>query len=340
MITTPVLERISALADPIRARLLLALESQELTVGELMSVLQLPQSTVSRHLKTLAEQGWIAKRAEGTRHFYRQNLDPTRDRDAKLWALLREELEGAPACEQDRARLDAILRQRSARSAEFFSEAATRWDEVRRELYGDRFDLMGLLGLLDPEWTVGDLGCGTGSLTAVIAPFVRRVLAVDASDAMLAAARARLEGLDNVSLRAGELEALPLQDAALDLAILSLVLHHLPDPARAIREAVRCLAPGGRLLLVDMLAHDRDDLRQQMGHVWLGFDPGEIGERLRRAGLERVAVRTLPADPRARGPVLFVAVGRRSGVPAMGRPDAIDADGLDPHPDPYPHLHP
>jgi ubiquinone/menaquinone biosynthesis C-methylase UbiE len=309
--TTPVLERISALTDPIRARLLLALEAQELTVGELMSVLQLPQSTVSRHLKVLADQGWIAKRDEGTRHFYRQDLDPARGSDSRLWALVREELAATPTCEQDRARLDAILRQRSARSAEFFSETATRWDEVRRELYGDRFDLMGLLGLLDPEWSVGDLGCGTGQLAAAIAPFVGEVVAVDSSGAMLAAARARLDGLANVSVRAGELEALPVEDAALDLAILSLVLHHLPDPARAIREAVRCLAPGGRLLIVDMLAHDRDDLRQQMGHVWLGFDPAEIAERMSRAGLEEVVVRPLPAEPAARGPLLFVAVGRR-----------------------------
>ncbi|HVS63268.1 MAG TPA: metalloregulator ArsR/SmtB family transcription factor [Thermoanaerobaculia bacterium] len=333
MSTAPVLDRISALTDPIRARLLLALEAQELTVGELMSVLQLPQSTVSRHLKVLSEQSWITKRAEGTRHFYRQDLDPARGSDAKLWALLREELETTPACEQDRARLDAILRERSARSTEFFFEAATRWDEVRRELYGERFDLMGLLGLLDPEWTIGDFGCGTGQLTAAIAPFVRTVVAVDASEPMLAAARARLERLGNVSLRAGELEAVPVEDASLDLAILSLVLHHLPDPARAIREATRCLAPGGRLLIVDMLAHEREDLRQQMGHVWLGFDPGEIAERLARAGLERVNVRALPADPQARGPVLFVAVGRRGD-------DAPPARSIDPNPDPYPHLHP
>ncbi|HVS12790.1 MAG TPA: metalloregulator ArsR/SmtB family transcription factor [Thermoanaerobaculia bacterium] len=321
MTTAPVLERISALSDPIRARLLLALEAQELTVGELMSALQLPQSTVSRHLKVLVEQGWIVKRAEGTRHFYRQDVDPARGCDARLWALVRDELEGTPACEQDRARLDAILRQRSARSAEFFSETAARWDEVRRELYGERFDLAGLLGLLDPEWRVGDLGCGTGQLAAALAPFVREVVAVDASEAMLEAARARLDGLGNVAVRAGQLEALPVDDGALDLAILSLVLHHLPDPARAIREAVRCLAPGGRLLIVDMLAHDRDDLRQQMGHVWLGFAPGEIAERLRRAGLERVAVRPLPADPAVRGPLLFVAVGRRPSA-AESVPDS------------------
>src|SRR5690606_6144405 len=124
--------------------------------------------------------------------------------------------------------------------------AAGRWDAVRAELFGRTTDLHALLGLLDDEWTVGDLGCGTGSVAAALAPFVRRVVAVDASRAMLAAAAERLQGAPGVELRAGALERLPVADGELDAAIFSLVLHYVPDPAAALAEARRALRPGGR----------------------------------------------------------------------------------------------
>ena len=129
------------------------------------------------------------------------------------------------------------------------------------------------LGFLDEDWTAGDLGCGTGQLAAALAPFVRQVIAVDQSKAMLAAARRRLGGLDNVELRQGDLEALPIEDGELDAAALYLVLHYAVEPARVLAEARRALRSGGRLLVVDMIPHDREEYRQQMGHLWTGFPP-------------------------------------------------------------------
>src|SRR5204863_6347568 len=266
-----ILDHLSALADPTRSRILLLLDRQELTVTELCGIMQLPQSTVSRHLKALADSGWVAARAEGTSNLYsatRDDLDPAARR---LWALVREQVGSAPAALQDQRRLAAALAERRTKSQEFFSSSAGQWDKLRDELFGDRFHLAALAGFADPEWVVGDLGCGTGQMSAALAPFVARVVAVDGSAAMLQAAKRRLHGASNVELRRGEVEALPIDDARLDAATLLLVLHHVAEPERALAEVARVLKPGGRIVAVDMLPHDRESYRQQMGHVWLGF---------------------------------------------------------------------
>jgi ArsR family transcriptional regulator len=307
-----ILDRLSALADPIRCRILLVLDRQELTVSELCSVLQLAQSTVSRHLKILSDDGWISVRPEGTSRFYSAAAVESDDAAHRLWALVGDEVAHSPAAEQDRTRLRAILARRRSRSQEFFSSAAERWAELRREMFGREFDLRALPALLDDDWVLGDLGCGTGEVAAGLAPFVARVIAVDASESMLEAARQRLAGAENVDLRQGQLEELPIADAELDAATVMLVLHHSGDPQAQLHEVARSLKPGGRLLLVDMLPHDHDEYRKQMGHVWLGFEPEQIEEMLAAAGFDRIRVRPLEADPEAKGPTLFAASATRN----------------------------
>jgi ArsR family transcriptional regulator len=204
-----------------------------------------------------------------------------------------------------------VLAARRDRSRSFFETDSAQWDRVRDELFGTRFFLFGLLGLLDPDWVIGDLGCGSGTLSEALAPFVRRVVAVDDSKAMLGEARERLDRFDNVELRHGALESLPLEDASLDAATLVLVLHHLPDPEEAVREVARTLRPGGRLLIVDMLPHDRQEYRQQMGHVWMGFSAEQIQQALDRVGFTETRFIELPADPAAKGPTLFATTAVR-----------------------------
>lgn len=311
---TTIFDRLNVLGDATRSRLLLALDRHELTVSELCSVVQSPQSTVSRHLKILGDEGWVAARAEGTSRLYRMasRLDPPARR---LWLLVRDQVSTGTTAADDAERLREVLGQRRARSKEFFSSTAGRWDGLRTELFGQRPDLAAVLGLLDHEWTVGDLGCGTGQLSASLAPFVRRIIAVDDSDAMLTAARQRLDGLDNVEVRGGELEALPMDEGELDVAILFLVLHHVVEPARALAEVRRVLRPGGRLLVVDMMTHDHEEYRQQMGHVWLGLSSQQIGDWLEAASFAAPRYQPLPLDPQARGPRLFAASARRVGAP-------------------------
>ena len=291
--------------------MLLLLDRHELTVSELCGVMQLPQSTASRHLKALADTGWVAARSEGTSNLYammRDDLDPSARR---LWALVREQVGPTPAASQDQLRVQTILAERRTKSQEFFSSSAGQWDRMREELFGERFHLAALPAFADPEWRVGDLGCGTGQMTAALAPYVRHVTAVDASAAMLQAAKKRLQGFDNVELRRGELEALPIDVARLDAATMALVLHHLAEPERALAEVARVLKPSGRILIVDMLPHDRDSYRQQMGHVWLGFSADHVRRILDESGFGDVRIVPLAPDPKSKGPGLFVATAKK-----------------------------
>ncbi len=300
-------ERLAELADATRCRLLLAVERYELTVGELCSALQLPQSTVSRHLKILSDEQWVTSRADGSSRWYR--LSASLDEEASaLWALVRGPLREAASSLQDVARLDAVLSARRTRSEAFFATASAEWDSLRTTLFGARADLLAALALLDPAWVVGDLGCGTGALTAALAPHVAHVHAVDASPAMLSAAHDRLNRLSNVTVHAGTLESLPLPDASLDVAVLLLVLHHVAEPARALRDVRRVLKPGGRVLIADMRAHARVEYQQQMGHVWLGFDAPTLTTWLTDAGFAGLRYTPLPVDSDAEGPALFTAV--------------------------------
>jgi ArsR family transcriptional regulator len=307
----PILDSLSALADAARCRVLRLLDAHELTVGELCAVLQMPQSTVSRHLKTLGDAGWVTSRRDGTSRFYSLAPESAGGLQTQLWQLTRQQLDGRPTIEQDARRLARVLARRSATSQQFFASSAGQWDHLREELFGRDFGWRALVGLLPSHWVVGDLGCGTGVLLEALAPHVARVIGVDASDEMLAAARARVAALTNVDLRRGALESLPLEATTLDAATMMLVLHHVPSPGAAIAEAARVLKPAGRLLVVDMASHDREEYRQQMGHVWLGFAPDQMQRWLQQAGLSAVTVSALPPATEAKGPGLFVATASK-----------------------------
>ena len=313
-----ILEHMSALSDPTRCRMLLMLEKHELTVSELCVVLQMPQSSVSRHLKTLADDNWVASRRDATSRYYTMPLDDLDSAASRLWPLIREQVASTTAAAHDDRRLRGVLDRRRVKSQEFFATTAGKWDRLREDLFGDTFHLGAVLGLIDPTLTVGDLGCGTGQLAETLAPHVRRVIAVDDSPEMLDAARTRLDGFRNVDVRKGELEALPINDRELDAAVLSLVLHYSPEPVRTLTEVARVCRPGGKLLVVDMLPHHHEEYQQQMGHVWLGFSEKQITKFLTAAGFESARVRALPVDSQAKGPALFAAVATRIGIRDQG----------------------
>ena len=306
--TGAILDHLSALTDPVRCRILLLLEQHELTVGELCSVVQLPQSTVSRHLKTLGEAGWVVSRRDGTSRYYYLRDGGEESSLPQLWNIVRGEIAETPAAIQDFKRLESTWAARRTQSQEFFASAAGKWDRLRTELFGQHFYSHSLLALLDRNWVVGDLGCGTGQVAELVAPFVERVVAVDGSAEMLSAARERLRKLKNVILRKGVLEKLPVQDGSLDAAVLMLVLHHLPDPVAALSEARRVLRPGGKLLIIDMYPHEREEYKHQMGHVWLGFSEQTMKRHLAAAGFELGTIHSLSPEADAMGPALFATV--------------------------------
>lgn len=304
---TSVLDRLSVLADSTRSRILLLLDRHELTVSELCVILQLPQSTVSRHLKVLADDGWLVARGDGTSRFYKMiagRLDPaTKD----LWMLVRAQMATAPSAGEDQRRAMSVLSRRAAKARVFFQDSAEYWDAIRAEMIGRRADLLALLDLLDDRWIVGDLGCGAGQLMEALAPCVGRVIGVDESGPMLNAATKRLAGHDNVELRVGTIESLPIEEETLDAALLFLVAHFITDPAKAVDEIRRVLKPGGKVLIVDLMSHDRVEYVVQLGHVWQGFDGEQVKDWLSDAGFASPKYRALPADPDAHGPTLFVA---------------------------------
>jgi DNA-binding transcriptional ArsR family regulator len=262
-----VLDQLSILADPTRSRVLLLLERHELTVGELCTILQLPQSTVSRHLKLLADDGWLVSRGEGTSRFYRMLGDRLDESTKSLWSVVRGQISVSAGARQDERRADGVLAKRRDKAIVFFRDSSKLWDVMRAEMIGERADLLALLHLLESH--------------------------------------------GNVELRVGTIESLPIDDGALDAAILFLVAHFVTDPARAMSEVRRVLRPGGRLLVVDLMSHDRVDYVVQLGHVWQGFDGPQMTAWLEGAGFTSCRYQPLPVAPEAKGPTLFVATGRR-----------------------------
>jgi ArsR family transcriptional regulator len=280
------------LGDEARLRLLRVLSRERLNVTELTGVLGLAQSGVSRHLGLLKDANLVAEERDGGFSYYR--LAPLADGgDAALTAMLRAQFEAAasdPAVRADEARLQEVLR---LRKENFDRHAGPDTRDARQLVPGRSWAAWSrALGLLMPPLKVADLGCGEGYLTIEAARWASRVVAVDKSDAVLQRARAlaRRRRVSNVIWKRGELEKLPMKDGSVDVAMLSQALHHAHDPARAVAEAARVTAAGGRVLLLDLRAHEEEWVRSKLGDRRLGFDDEELRRMLSAAGLSNVRV--------------------------------------------------
>lgn len=269
-----------ALADATRLRLLSLLLDYELSVNELVVVLGMGQSRISRHLKILVDAGLLSFRRNGLWVFYR--ACPA-DLPGDLLMAIRPFLSRLEHASLDRARAAAVMSERDRRSRVFFNAVAENWDELNREILGD-FDLPARVEAALPAGcaTAVDLGCGTGTVLARLLERVPHVIGVDGAIGMLNLCRRRLASADDarLSLRIGELSHLPLRDHEADFASVSLVLHHLADPVAGLAEIWRILRPGGTLFLCDFALHDNEAMRVRYGDQWLGFDESWILERL------------------------------------------------------------
>ena len=302
------LDAFQSLADSTRLRLLMLLESHELGVAELCQVLQMPQSTVSRHLKVLSDQGWIRGRSQKTANLYHMLSPPElRAGAAELWQVTKQGIKDWAELAHDNLRLEPLLRRH--RSTAFFARAAQRWQAMRDDLYGRTFSLAALAALLPKEAVVADLACGTGELAALIAPNVAKLYGIDQSEQMLDEARGRTADRGNVELLHADLHDLPLPDACCDLALMLLALTYVEQPQLALREATRVLRPGGRAVIVTLLHHDREHFRLELEQLWPGFSPAQLYELMGAAGLNDITCRPLPPDPGAKGPALILASG-------------------------------
>ncbi len=297
-----------SLADATRLRLLAMLAEHELGVAELCQVMQMPQSTVSRHLKVLANEGWIVSRRNGTANLYRMVVNELPQPAKSLWQVAADQIAAQPTFEQDRLRLKRVLDSREQDAQSFFSGAAGEWAQLRAELYGESFTDAAVRALLPKQWVVADLGCGAGDVALQLADHVQRVIAVDSTPAMLKAARKRAAGRKNIDIRMGDMLELPVEDGECDAALMLLALTYIEDASAAIAEMARILKPEGRAVIVDLLRHDRDDFRRQLGQVCLGFQPRQLKRMLGDAGFTDVRVETMPPEPQSRGPALLLAV--------------------------------
>ena len=298
---------LSALADGVRLRMLRVLEAEELAVGEIAQIVQLPQSTVSRRLKLLADHGWVQRRAAGTATLYRCVSDDLPPELRSVWGPVRDASGGSEEIEADRRRLRSVIAARRPGSAAFFGRVGAEWDDVSRELFGERYAGEALASLLPQGLVVADIGCGTGVFAGMLAPIAGKVIGIDREPTMLEAARVRLGSPENIELKLGEVEHLPLEDASVDVAVLGLVMHHLEKPLAALRETARVLRTRGQALIVDIQPHQREEFRLEMGHHWLGFSRAQLSSWCDESGLRLVSHRPLPSSPQARGPEIFAA---------------------------------
>lgn len=282
-----------ALADDVRLRALRALGTAELSVAELVDILELPQSTVSRHLKPLREAELVETRRDGTSVYYRSG---PLFRSAEWASILKAELKSVPGREQDRAAVRKILDKRRKKSREFFDRVAGSYHELTEPGGGWRA-LAAALAAGYAGRHVVDIGAGEGDLTLMLARFASAVTAVDLSQQMLKVIEERAEenGVGGrVTAAMGDIEALPLTDEVADAVFISQCLHHATQPENAIREAARVLKRNGHLVIIDLIRHRHEWVKEQMADIWLGFDETDVGIWMRNAGFDVRVVQPLP----------------------------------------------
>jgi ArsR family transcriptional regulator len=281
------------LADDVRLRLLRLLAAERLNVSELTSVLGIAQSGVSRHLGLLKEAGLVSEEKDGGYTYFRIADDLRRGRNGfgPLWPLLESQfkaLRQSPAGREDDTRLQEVMR---LRKENFEAHAGPDARRSAQLVPGRSWAAWArALGHLMPPLDVADLGCGEGYLTIEAARWAKRVTAVDRSADVLARAKelAARRRVRNITWKRGEIERVPLADASVDLAVLSQSLHHAAEPAVALAEAVRIVRPAGRVLVLDLRAHDEPWVRTRLGDKWLGFDDEELRGLMIGAGLADV----------------------------------------------------
>lgn len=289
-------EILRAAGEPTRLRVLSLLAAEELSVMELSRVLDQSQPRVSRHLKLMTDAGLIERFPDGARVFYRLSHDANARRLTDTVLDMLDDTAG----EADHRRLEEVRAERAQDAARYFEQVAPQWDQMR-SMYVCESDVEAAVlqaAGSGPFERVVDLGTGSGRMLTLLGQNAKMCVGLDLSQNMLNIARANVTkaGLEKVELRHGDIFSTRLPVASADLVIVHQVLHYLNDPAAAIEEAARVVAPGGRLLIVDFAPHKFEHLRDAHQHRRLGFDDSEIAQWLSHSGLQPTAPIILPPD--------------------------------------------
>ena len=283
-----------ALADETRLRIYRILTNHELNVNEIVEVLLMGQSRVSRHLKILTESTLLSCRRDGSFVYYQAEQD---EKKRSLMIFIKKSNYQKDEVLKDLQRAEIIVSERKKKTRAFFNNVAATWDDLKQDLFGD-FDLNQVLTDELNAYSrnlkaVVDLGCGTGALLSMINTKVQKCIGVDSSPKMLELAKDRFANTKGgYEFRLGELEHLPVKEKEVDLAVINMVLHHIAVPSQVIYEAGRVLAPGGSLVIADLAKHTSKSIKERFGGSWMGFEKEEIEKWLTDAGFKVNSVNT------------------------------------------------
>jgi ubiquinone/menaquinone biosynthesis C-methylase UbiE/DNA-binding MarR family transcriptional regulator len=309
-----ILKNLRLLSDPSRLRILLLVEREELSVAELQDILGMGQSRISTHLAQLKHAGLVEDRRTGKSSFYRLKARRSGDQASfrQLLAVLRQAAAEIPEAAHDTAALRLVLARRQDRMRSYFDELAGKFGKhyvPGRSWEGLAETLLKLL----PPMVIADLGAGEGTFSQLLAQRAKKVIAIDNSEKMVeyGAELARKHGVKNLTYRKGDIEAVPIRDAAVDLAFFSQALHHAQHPERAVAEAWRILKPGGRIVVLDLLRHHHEEAREMYADLWLGFSEVDLRRFLREAGFKRVESSIVHREEEAPHFETLLAIGEK-----------------------------
>lgn len=296
------LKSLKLLSDPTRLRILMLVEREALSVAELQEVLGMGQSRISTQLSQLKLEGLVNDERSGKNNIYTCSADPDLMEVARLAAA------EVPEVPEDDAALSHLLRKRKDTSRAYFDELAGRFGKDYVPGRSWKALAEALIKVLNYR-VVADLGAGEGTLAQLLAQRAEKVIAVDLSPKMVEFGQnlATRNGLTNLEYRIGDIEAPPIENATLDLAILSQALHHAERPQRAIDAAFRALKPGARLIVLDLLQHHFEEAREMYGDRWLGFSESELAAMLEKSGFIHIEV--IVADRETAAPKFQTLLG-------------------------------
>lgn len=321
--TQELVTALKAAAEGTRLRILLLLAKGELNVKDLTQILGQSQPRISRHLKLLAEAGLIERFREGSWVYF--HVSDRTDGGLLVRRLLDAVDSEDPLLRRDTARVDALRRERERAAQTYFQKHAADWDRMRTLYVSDAAVEAAVASALAGQHfkVLVDLGTGTGRMLEVLADHYDRGLGLDVNQSMLAYAGSRLKtaGLRKAEVRHGDIYNVALPDGSANAVVIHQVLHYLSEPAHAIREAARILAPGGRLLVVDFAPHEVESLREEHAHERLGFEEGHVRAWLEEVGIAEIAASRLDPDGNDDRQQLTVSLwlGRKAGDVTTGR---------------------